>query len=253
MATTIATVAVRRFIPIDYRAVRLGGSSASRLRIQPEDNSAGAVYIPYSPSDVQHSNLGSDYAKPDRVARQPALIYMNQQLPTMSFDLNVVDRVTNIGAGGGFHTLWDGGPLTVQSAMQTITTLQSYAQLGTRLKVTYGALESGTWRITSFSVQSQRRDPANNEITQATVSVEFTKVSDIKTGVGPVTGGVTPPPTATPPATAPARTYVVKKGDTLYAISIKYYGTGTKWRAIADANGIKDPRKLMVNTRLRIP
>lgn len=253
MATTIATVAVRRYIPIDARAIRLGGSAVSRLVIQPEDNSTGPVYIPYSPSEIQHSNLGSDYATPDRVARQPALIYMNQQLPKMSFDLNVVDKVVNIGAGGGFHALSGGGFLTVQSAMQTITTLQDFARLGIRLKVTYGALESGTWRITSFSVQSLRRDQANNEITQATVSLEFTKVSDVKTGIGPITGGVSPPPSTTPPAAAPARTYVVKKGDTLYAISIKYYGTGAKWRTIADANGIKDPRKLQIGTRLRIP
>lgn len=33
-----------------------------------------------------------------------------------------------------------------------------------------------------------------------------------------------------------SKTYTVKKGDTLWGISRKYYGTGTKWRTIYNAN-----------------
>ena len=33
-------------------------------------------------------------------------------------------------------------------------------------------------------------------------------------------------------------TYTVKTGDCLWTISVKFYGTGTRWKEIADANGI---------------
>lgn len=49
--------------------------------------------------------------------------------------------------------------------------------------------------------------------------------------------------------------YKVKKGDTLKKIAAKksIYGDATKWKVIAWANFIRDPRKLHVGQRLRIP
>jgi len=41
-------------------------------------------------------------------------------------------------------------------------------------------------------------------------------------------------------------TYVVKKGDTLWAIAVRYYGDGTRWQEIARRNGVADPRKLSI-------
>ncbi len=50
-------------------------------------------------------------------------------------------------------------------------------------------------------------------------------------------------------------THVVQKGETLGAISRKYYGTTRKWKDILEANknAVRDPRRLMPDTRLRIP
>ncbi|GFN30007.1 CIS tube protein [Paenibacillus xylaniclasticus] len=45
----------------------------------------------------------------------------------------------------------------------------------------------------------------------------------------------------------------VKRGDTLWAISAREYGDPGRWRSIARANGIADPRKLPVGTTLIIP
>ncbi len=52
-----------------------------------------------------------------------------------------------------------------------------------------------------------------------------------------------------------ARTYVVKKGDTLQKISEKFYKTTKHWRKICDANKkvIKDCDKLEPGTKLVIP
>ncbi len=54
---------------------------------------------------------------------------------------------------------------------------------------------------------------------------------------------------------AAARTYKVKKGDTLWGISRKYYGRGILWRKIMNANADKvtEPRLLQIGTVLTIP
>lgn len=56
-------------------------------------------------------------------------------------------------------------------------------------------------------------------------------------------GSNSKPPTtqeAVKPKEEPKRTHTLKNGETLWGLSVKYYGTGTKWPVIAKANGI-DP------------
>ncbi len=48
-------------------------------------------------------------------------------------------------------------------------------------------------------------------------------------------------------------TYVVKRGDSLAAIAARLYRDPTRWRAIAAANAIDDPRRLPIGVRLAIP
>ena len=49
--------------------------------------------------------------------------------------------------------------------------------------------------------------------------------------------------------------YIVKAGDSLTKIAAKknIYGDASKWKKIADANNIRDPRKIKVGQHLRIP
>lgn len=42
------------------------------------------------------------------------------------------------------------------------------------------------------------------------------------------------------------KTYTVKAGDTLWAIAVRFYGDGARWRTLAANNGITDPKKLRV-------
>jgi LysM domain len=62
---------------------------------------------------------------------------------------------------------------------------------------------------------------------------------------------------AGPPAAAiqPTATYVVRPGDTLGRISLKYYGTSARWKLIFEANRslLRVPRDLRSNMRLVIP
>lgn len=46
--------------------------------------------------------------------------------------------------------------------------------------------------------------------------------------------------------------YTVKKGDTLWAIATRFYGDGTQWGALAEKNGVTDPRKLRAGQVLRL-
>lgn len=50
-------------------------------------------------------------------------------------------------------------------------------------------------------------------------------------------------------------TYIVKKGDTLRKIAAlpQVYGDSKQWKKIAKANGIRDPNKLRVGRRIKIP
>ncbi len=47
-------------------------------------------------------------------------------------------------------------------------------------------------------------------------------------------------------------TYTVVKGDTLWDIAAKYYGSGTKWGILAEKNGITNPRLLQIGTVLTL-
>ncbi len=57
------------------------------------------------------------------------------------------------------------------------------------------------------------------------------------------------------PAPTNQRIHVVAPGDTFYGLARKYYGDGTKWRALWQANSgqVADVDALKVGTRLVIP
>lgn len=59
-----------------------------------------------------------------------------------------------------------------------------------------------------------------------------------------------PPPPPPPPA---ARTYTVVSGDTLWAISERFYGDGSKYQVIADASGVSNPDLIYPGQVLTIP
>jgi LysM repeat protein len=253
--TAIEMMSVRRTVqPVSPRESR---TKSVAMTIAPE--SGGTVLnIPYAPKEVDHSNLVVDYVTVPRPALLENVVYSNPMRPRMSFELKIHDKRV---------TATSGGVTTLQKAVSVILAIQSMGRTGKRVRIAYGALESGLWYLTDMKVKSTRRDPLTDEITSAEVSLDLIRGDSTVAngGTGPVTGGATtttkpvtttPKGTATPtkaPAAPAARSYVVKRGDTLWGISLKFYGTGTKWQRIADANKIKDTRKLGVGKKLRIP
>lgn len=61
---------------------------------------------------------------------------------------------------------------------------------------------------------------------------------------------VSPVPAA---ATQTGSTHTVQKGESLWKLAEKYYGSGFEWKKIAEANGLKNPRIIEVGQQLSIP
>jgi LysM repeat protein len=60
-------------------------------------------------------------------------------------------------------------------------------------------------------------------------------------------------PSGTTAATAQNASYTVSKGETLWGISQKLLGDGSKWPIIAKMNGITHPRTLQSGQKLAVP
>ncbi|TXS68926.1 peptidoglycan-binding protein [Streptomyces sp. sk2.1] len=71
----------------------------------------------------------------------------------------------------------------------------------------------------------------------------------VKKGAPRPAGGSTPPP-STGGGTSPSATYTVKKGDTLSSIATAHKTTVA---ALAELNSLKDPNKLTIGQKLKVP
>lgn len=92
---------------------------------------------------------------------------------------------------------------------------------------------------------------------QITVSRSWKGESMKNTPVSTTSTPSTPPKTDKPVVTptVQTRTYTIKKGDTLWAIAKKYYGKGSDYTKIFNANKdkIKDPNKIYPGQVITIP
>ena len=66
-------------------------------------------------------------------------------------------------------------------------------------------------------------------------------------------GGAPSPAKPEPTPPAGERTHVVKKGDTLWALAVRYLGSGYRWKEIQALNGGIDERKLRIGMTLKLP
>ena len=69
----------------------------------------------------------------------------------------------------------------------------------------------------------------------------------------PIAEPAAPPVEEAPPAPPAPRTYTVEPGDTLWAISERFYGDGNRYLEIASASGIDNPDLINVGQVLTIP
>jgi len=126
-----------------------------------------------------------------------------------------------------------------------IADLVSLSDAREPLIVAYGTLTSakavvnqGTWRLTGIDPAMTKEEVGTNRVTAATIKLQFTEASDL--ALGGVKGDPAGPVKAQLSADAPRR-YKIKAGESLQDIAARYLGNADLWRAIADANKIRDP------------
>jgi nucleoid-associated protein YgaU len=88
----------------------------------------------------------------------------------------------------------------------------------------------------------------------AAMSAPTRPAGDVPAGVN-LTSRSAPTPVTAGPGPGAKRTHVIVTGDTLSGISVKYYGTASRWPDILAANRdtIRDERTLALGRILRIP
>jgi LysM repeat protein len=110
------------------------------------------------------------------------------------------------------------------------------------------------WVIQSIEPTSELRRPSDTHRTRIAFTLTVMQFidADVITAVkkSPAAAAAARKPGAAAPAT---RTYVVKKGDTLSKIAASMLGSYKRYTEIAKLNGIRDPNKLSVGQRLKIP
>lgn len=206
-----------------------------------------------APKDPTYTGFGNSWSQVAVPGLAPFLVKEAVNLKVISFSLIIADPANQDA-----------------DIMNDLRTLKSLADTTKPIKIAYGGyFESFTWRMTNYEIDSEQRNPGNSKITRATVNLEFTQKNDVADYTGPVTGGAKATKSTTSSSTSSkkktstnsqsstskkktaTKVYVVKKGDTLSGIAYKLYGDTSKWRDLAKANGITNPRLLQVGTKLK--
>jgi LysM repeat protein len=193
----------------------------------------------FAPPVIEYGTWEQEFVQVERVGLVPLLVRKADKLDTIKFSINLGGRTGQFYADQGGH----------------IDALRRIAKSGQRVMMRYSEHEAGLWRVTSCSVSSILRDPSTNRIIRASAEVTMTRASEPAPDVGPVSSPAAPQPAPAPANNAPARTYAVVAGDTLWGISQRFYGQGERWPVIYDANRdkVSTPWLLSIGTVLVIP
>lgn len=230
----------------DRRSAVSEAEKDSRSRVQPKMTfvvGSLSVAVPYAPRATTVTGVTKTYNEVPRPGRSPLLLFSGTMLQKQSFTLFL-----------GF-----------QDMQQSVEKIYRQLVLVSNHPLPFGVASgpgAGTkWRMTSFSMAVLERQTGTNQITRCTIDIEMTQASELFGVPGPVKGGKPVPSQApgrkTPgksvPVKPPARTHIVKSGETLGKISNIYYGTPSKGQEIGKANRIADPNLIKIGQKLVIP
>lgn len=212
--------------------------AGARMYIYAETTGTLALTAPYAPQEIQYDGFAQNWQTAERSGNTPLLLRQGALLKTMKFTL----------------TFASPNPFDIQTGQ--FAALAALAATSERVLVRYGPGEAGLWRITACTMASVRRHPDTNEITNMTASITVTQASDAAPAVGPINPPAPPAPPQSSSGSPPApRSYVVVRGDCLWNIAKRFYGSGPLWPRIYDANRnqIKNPNLIYPGQRFVIP
>lgn len=184
----------------------------------------------FAPKEITYSGFEGTYQEALRPDRQPLIRRDGTNLRKMSMEIFVGnENIEN--------------PITYQ-----LKQLERLAETRRPLVVDYDPHTRGFWHITTLDYTSEERTKADsNEITRATVTIEFTEVA------GPTMFTLNRRTKII--GTERPKSLKVKKGQTLAQIAKKYYGSTSPLiiKAIAKANKIKNPKHIKPGQKLKLP
>ena len=197
------------------------------------DSTGFRLVVQYAPREVEFDQNGIDWQESARPGRLPVLRYAGKKARrvTMTFVFYSKSR---------------------SSVGREMNVLLLMANRDRHLSMSYTQMERGSWVITNISYKVLHRNIHNHPY-HAEVTCTFQEVRKDQVIPGPIVAKRNPPQTKKKKKKSGGRIYVVKRGDTLWDLAVRFYGSGLKWRRIADANGVKNPRLLQIGKRLRIP
>lgn len=215
----------------------------------------GKVTVPLSVTspEADLDNLAREWFELDRPGRRPILESGGKKLARLVLDA-LLDADVDDGYAGDVENQL---AVILGIARSEEPVVLSYAPLETSTTLTH----TGRWALADLRVRTLRRARMTNKITRARLTLELVELSPVRPIQGPAVG---PPPAKTPPAKpgtptpAPTkqtagRRHIIVRGDTLWHLANTYYGDGNAWARIAQANGIRDPRRLSVGQTVTIP
>lgn len=200
------------------------------------------VLVPFAPVNIDHGSRGIEWSEVDRFGTYSTFRRTGMKVPTLSFDLTL--------AAMNSHGK--------KNILGYLAAFDRMSEENSRVTINYSIREAGSWLLTDYTVTVTARDVYQRP-TRADVSLTFSRIMDEKAFMGPIKGRssslkVIPPKTKKKTNTkSNLGVYVVKKGDTLWALARRYYGNPYLWPKIADRNGVKNPRLLQIGKRLVIP
>lgn len=193
-----------------------------------------------------HRGLGPEFVSIDRAESFPLFVKKGDRLRESTLSGVIV-----------------GGPEVdspgVEAALQILVAI---VRLGEPVVIAFGPLEAGTWIVSNLDIRAVRRQPGTNAANWCEVELEIVEHKVDPIPPAPIPQLTPTPITSAPPApVAPStaapppgpRTHTIVRGDTLWDLAGRYYRDHYQWRRIADANGVRDPRKLVIGQRLTIP
>lgn len=237
-------VSVSFLIPVQYLGTHYAGGGTDhhpRARLVPEDPALPTVYFPIAPNALPNDGLAPGYTRVDPPGRTPVMLRSSEPLHTITLSATLVQR------------------RYIDEDVETqLARLRALARSTSRVRLSYGSSEGGWWWITGFGWDVEDRVPYRNDILRAVARLDLVRA----TGGPAVNEAKSTPIRAVlhrpageiiPRERSPVRTHRVARGDTLARLALRYLGSADHAALIADANGIRNPRRLTLGQSLVIP